>query len=68
MIRAHLLPPQELLAAALLAVMMNASATASAARTLDVPAYFPTISEALNEALDGDVIEIARPLFARLER
>src|SRR5688572_8336824 len=66
MIRAHLLPPQEVLAAALLAAVISAaSATASAARTLDVPAYFPTISEALNEALDGDVIEIAPGLYSR---
>ena len=30
-----------------------------------MPAYFPTISEALNEALDGDVIEIAPGIYSR---
>jgi hypothetical protein len=36
----------------------------SAARTLEVPTSYPTISEALNEALDGDVVEIAAGLYS----
>ena len=40
-------------------------AASSWARTLEVPASYPTIFEALNEAADGDVVEIAAGIYSR---
>ncbi|HET9887201.1 MAG TPA: hypothetical protein VFR10_06770, partial [bacterium] len=62
-IQARLLPPLEAIFVAW--VVVGLCIVPAAARTLEVPAAYPTISEALNEATDDDVVEIAAGLYSR---
>lgn len=61
-IKARLLPPLEAIAFAWVAIGLGV--VPAPARILEVPVSYPTISEALNEALDGDVVEIAAGLYS----
>jgi len=61
--RARPHPPRSIFVFVLLGIGFCASSTSS--RTLDVPASFPTISDALNEAIDGDVVEIGPGIYSR---